>query len=244
MTDVPRYDEDSDTWTPPSQSGKYSCKHQWRLDEERTSIPEEGGLPALGSDAFVVAHCHNCRAHLTVILSYKGNPENHEFKPCPSKDAPLHHFVYAPTKSAPLPPHSNGAEPVKDADLQLFRCSSQTCGAKLYVSYTPARLLQRWVDQLTDRKAIADRHSRISRDAPSRFEGIGPPSAMDVLSNLREYLVNALADSKQRVVRSANKRFMLSFGDAPDDLFEYLGFERDVSLLPKILEDVLIPGKG
>ncbi|KAL8829918.1 MAG: hypothetical protein Q9191_001738 [Dirinaria sp. TL-2023a] len=50
---------------------------------------------------------------------------------------------------------------------------------------------------------------------------------MDVLSNLREYLTNALATNDQRVIRRANKRFMLSFGDDCEELFKYLGFERD-----------------
>lgn len=96
------------------------------------------------------------------------------------------------------------------------------------MKFSPARLLQKWIDQLTNRDAIADRHQRATREFPTRFEGHGVPTGMDVLSNLREYLINALATTGQRVIRRANKRFMLSFGDDFEDLLKYLGFERDV----------------
>ena len=221
LNDVPQYNEDRPT---PSQRGNHSCTHDWKLDQDRTSIP----TPASKNQGYLVAHCHNCRAHLAVVLSFDHVSEQQPFQPCPKEDFPMHHFVHLPNSSLPLPLIDNAEEPTRDMDLQLFQCSSETCGAKIYVSYSPARLLQQWIDQLTDENAIARRHERVSRNDPIRFEGIGVPTVMDVLSYLREYVTNALASDEQRIVQPANKKFMLSFGETPRELFEYLDFEYSV----------------
>lgn len=227
LKDVPQYDQEHREFTPPSQRGSKTCTHEWKLDQDRTSLPHVGSENARKVEGHLTAHCHKCRAHLAVVLSHDYESEKQFFEPCPKTDNPMHHFVHIPHSSVDLPMRRNVQKPNKDRDLQLFQCSSETCGVKIYVSFSPARLLQKWINQLTNREAIADRHQRIIRDSPSRFEGYGVPTGMDVLSNLREYLTNALATNEQKVLRRANKRFMLSFGDDFEELFKYLGFERD-----------------
>ena len=236
LKDVPQYDPVHSRFTPPSQRGSKTCPHDWKLDPDRTSLPQVGSVDARKTEGHLIAHCHKCRAHLAVVLSYDYASENQVFEPCPKKDMPMHHFVHVPNSSIHLSPRRNVQHPNKDRDLQLFQCSSETCGAKIYVLFTPARLLQKWINQLTNRDAIADRHQRAIRESPTRFEGHGVPTGMDVLSNLREYLTNALATDEQRVIRRANKRFTLSFGDAFGDLFKYLGFEHNVCRTQRVEE--------
>ena len=63
---------------------------------------------------------------------------------------------------------------------------------------------------------------------PKRFEGIAVPSSVNVLEYLLQYIKHAqLEPDPNRKIRSDNKKFATSFGDACSELLEYMGFVKD-----------------
>lgn len=63
---------------------------------------------------------------------------------------------------------------------------------------------------------------------PERFEGHAVPSKMQVLTNLRAYISNALNSPDPKMIVGNNKKFLLSLGEPCAEVLEYLGFTRDV----------------
>ena len=226
LTDIPQW-EDGSFIVPPTQ-GKGSCRHEWTLDEDHSSLPEQGKLPTPQSIFSVVAHCSVCRSHLAVVLDFRSLTDEDLFFPCPNVDLPLHHLVHKPEESQNLPPIQTGAIPAIWFDSQIFYCSSQTCAAKLSITFRPARLPGIWIHQLTDRNAIKERAEKAIQSDPDRFEGHAPPSAVDVLANLRTYICNGMQSDQQRKILGANKKWRLCLGDSCSDMLRYLGFQRDV----------------
>ena len=112
-------------------------------------------------------------------------------------------------------------------ETQCFKCSAWQCPTRLSIRFKPPRLIQDWVDQLTDPILIKTRAENAIAKAPERFEGIGVPLPVTVLKYLRSYLVDALSNPKGRIPGN-NKKWLLSLGEPCADLLEYLGFMREV----------------
>ena len=63
--------------------------------------------------------------------------------------------------------------------------------------------------------------------SPDRFEGMKPQTPIDVLGNLRTYIINAIDAVDSRSIVLQNKRFTLGFGingQPCKNLLEALGF--------------------
>ena len=65
-------------------------------------------------------------------------------------------------------------------------------------------------------------------DDPGRFEGHAVPSPIQVLTNLRAYISNAMTDPEPRRILGNNKKWLLSLAEPCADLLHYLGFSRQV----------------
>ena len=230
LSDTPLWEDDRFKASP--DQGRGSCKHEWMLDQDHSSLLEPGKLPVPQSAFSVVAHCSLCRSHLAVILDFSSLTDEDVFLPCPNIEAPLHHLVHRPKESQNLPSIHPDANPILWFDTQVFQCSSQTCAAKVSVTFRPARLPSKWIYELTDKNAINERAKRAIQSDPERYEGHAPPSPVDVLTNLRTYIYNGMQSNEQRRIIGANKKWRLCFGDSCADLLRYLGFQRDVSQVP------------
>ena len=155
-------------------------------------------------------------------------------KPCPTTSRPLHHFMHQPHLSKPrqygvLAPDPDTGFPW--VDEQHFQCSAAECSAKVVIWFKPPRLSQDWVKQLTDKSMIKTRAERAMVEEPKRFEGHAVPLPVNVLSNLRIYIWNAVqTPEKSRKILGHNKQFLLSLGESCVDLLEYVGFTREVIL--------------
>lgn len=149
---------------------------------------------------------------------------------CPAEDRPLHHFVHNYSLSQPYQANSAwwSAPPIEWEDVQRFECSSHYCPANLTIKFQPARLTPAWVSLLTDPEVIKARATKAISEDPERLEGIATPSPVDVLMNLRQYILNALHIKEQRVIPGNNKKWVVCFGESCSELLEYLGFSRQV----------------
>lgn len=226
LTDIPQW-EDGEFKVDPGQ-GKGSCRHEWTLDEDHSQLLEQGKLPTLEATFSVVTHCSVCRSHLAVILDFHALGDDDNFLPCPNVDAPLHHFVHEPRNSQNLPILQPGAVPAIWNDKQSFRCSAGNCSARLSVTFRPARLTAAWIHELTNKDVLKVRADQAIQSDPTRFEGHAPPSAVEVLANLRTYIQNGMQSKEQRKILGANKKWRLCFSDSCTDLLRYLDFRRDV----------------
>lgn len=227
LTNIPQW-EDGEFKVDPGP-GKGSCRHEWTLDEDHSQLLEQGKLPTPQATFSVVAHCSVCRSHLAVVVDFLVFGDDDSFLPCPNVEAPLHHFVHEPRNSQDLPMAQPGAVPAIWSDKQTFRCSSGTCLARLSVTFRPARLTAAWIHELTDKSVLKARTDQAIQSDPTRFEGHAPPSAVEVLANLRTYIQNGMQSKEQRKILGANKKWRLCFSDSCTDLLNYLGFRRDVS---------------
>ena len=212
---------------PKRTTGKGSCRHKWSLKAQQTNLPELALKPDSSSIYIVAAYCTVCRCHAEIQIDYFSEEEG--LVPCPTDEAPLHHFIYQ-TQAA------NGRQTFETddgseswVDMQHFLCSSLSCSARLSTFFRPPRLKLEWVALLTDRSLIRQRAQKVMDDEPTRFEGHAIPSPIVVLANLRAYVVNAISNPERRRIIGNNKKWLLSLGEPCSDLLKYLGFTREVS---------------
>ena len=153
--------------------------------------------------------------------------------PCPNLAHPLHHFIHSPWRES-IARNENANQNVKhQGEIYAFQCSSTTCSATVFVQLLPPRLSSSLVLLLTDKAQLKQRRDEAFEVGAGRLEGMRPPSAVEVMTDLRSYLRNAWAETKEnRPINLDNKRFMLRFGPegrASKDLLEFIGFTLDVS---------------
>ena len=212
---------------PKRTTGKGSCRHKWSLKSQQTSPPQLEIRPDSSSIYTVAAYCTFCRYHAEIQIDYFN--EGPGVVPCPTNEAPLHHFTY-------MTQASNGRQTLEMedgsdswVDVQHFQCSSLSCSARCTTFFRPPRLKSDWVALLVDKSLIKQRAQKVMDDDPGRFEGHAIPSPIVVLANLRAYVVNAMSNPERRRIVGNNKKWLLSLGEPCADLLRYLGFTREVS---------------
>lgn len=223
LVDIPRYEEGK--WSIDPVPPRNSCRHKWILDEDHTVLqslkPETGRLP----EYWVSAYCCICRGQLSVVLTL---PSDSASSPCPSSDSPLHHFL-SPDHFSDSPATVQGfAQYGESRGVQDFICTLPACGAKLQVVFRPSKLIPSWVKLLTDPHLIRARAERAIASDPERFEGHPIPTGAEVLSNLRQYLLNGMRSDEPKVINGLNKRWLLSLGEPCMEVLAYLGFMKKV----------------
>ena len=209
---------------------KGGCHHGWLLKDEQCLLPDSWDRLHLTSKYMVAAYCNFCRSHLQLSIDLRG--EGRDYLPCPNQIWPLHHFVHVPSVSTEAQMALNGTYTKIGTDwidTQYFQCSSPQCSAQLSVQIRPCRLIPEWVDLLTSTEIIKVRAETAISEDPGRYEGVAVPSPTEVLSNLRTYIVNAMANEGGRKILGNNKKWRLCLGEPCKDLLQYLGFTRDVS---------------
>ncbi|KAF6241209.1 hypothetical protein HO173_001003 [Letharia columbiana] len=228
LTSLPYFDEEEPEDLPLLPPGK-SCKHKWSLKKNQSNLPGDGYKPDSSTVWKIALYCSVCRSHLDLLIDFQ---EGSAFSsPCPTSSRPLHHFIHRPGLSKPrqhgfLAPDPDTGFPW--VDEQHFQCSAVECSAKLVIWFKPPRLVPDWVKQLTDKFMIKTRAEKAMAEDPKRFEGHAVPLPINVLSNLRVYIWNAVqTPEKSRKIPGHNKQFLLSLGESCADLLEYIGFTRE-----------------
>ena len=102
------------------------------------------------------------------------------------------------------------------------------------VSVASPILNDKLVHLLTDPDLIRQRTEEATAAHRERLEGMAQPLPIDVLTNLRIYILNALQESERsKPISAVNKRFMGSFGiegQPCKDLLEFLEFSYNVGI--------------
>lgn len=212
----------------PAIRGKGSCEHRLVLKPNQCLLPKHDTKPDPSTVYQLAAHCLECRCHVSIVVDYRG--EGAGLMPCPTEDAPLHHFLPVSDPNGRLE-GGDGTQGHRWVQSQRFRCSSPTCCADVTIQIRPPRLTPEWVTLLSDKDAIRERAEKVMAEDPVRFEGHALPPPVQVLMNLRIYLANAMKDPEGRRILGNNKKWMLCLGDACADLLEYLGFTRQASFV-------------
>lgn len=232
LTDIPLpYEEGK---APPPQLASDSCRHVWILKDNQCRLLEKGRKPHPHAVYTAAACCTACRSHLEVSIDFRW--EEDELLSCPNKDMPLHHFLFKANLSHSRQPVKNGwkfGASSEWVDAQRFQCSSPRCSAKLLVQFRPPRMINDWVRLLTDPSAIKARAEKAMLEEPERLEGHAIPAPVEVLTNLRHYIGNAMNSIEgRRRIPGNNKKWLLCLGEQCSELLQYLGFTRLVTLRP------------
>ena len=207
-------------------TAKNACQHIW-ASKPSQSAPQAAGLQSdLSSFDTVAACCIKCRCHLKLKIDCGGEVSG--TLPCPSNEAPLHHFLYKHTTSCGFRHIKEDGKPEAWVDERHFQCSNWACTVRLAVWICCPRLTPEYIALLTDPHLIKQRAQTAMETEPERFEGHAVPSKMQVLTNLRAYISNALNSPDPKMIVGNNKKFLLSLGEPCAEVLEYLGFTRDV----------------
>ncbi|KAI9840285.1 MAG: ubiquitin-specific protease ubp2 [Thelocarpon superellum] len=199
-----------------------ACRHKYMIKHAQSLLPTLDARPDTSTIYKLGAFCVDCRTHLDLTVDFRG--AHLKAQPCPNREYPLHHFRHLPPASrAPTPPEQAGRT-AQETESHRFECSSPSCPAVLTIFVKPPRLTSAFVSLLTDQAMIKARVQPVLDAAPERFRGYGIPDGVEVLSNVKQYLTDAMRDSTGRRVNASNKRFLTSLGDPCREILEYLGF--------------------
>jgi ubiquitin carboxyl-terminal hydrolase 25/28 len=170
----------------------------------------------------IATYCSHCRSHIEVLLRCP-TPFGSE-SACPNSRYPLHHWLHSPFLSTPRS-QSNVHGQYEWIDKQAFECSAPQCMAALIITTRPPRLDPQDVFILTDRATIRERAQAYECEDG---EEVDIPEPVNVLTNLKAYINNALTDTAPRRIPSGNKRFATTLGgSACSLLLKRLGFRYD-----------------
>ncbi|KAL1959884.1 hypothetical protein VTO42DRAFT_1029 [Malbranchea cinnamomea] len=229
LTDIlPVY---QDTDSPSELLSPQACTHRYILKPNQTRpLPGNGSL-VTADRCRVSAVCVNCRQHVELVITYhdRRRPEwGH-----------IHHLVFSPKLTAENQPENAFSWKGQRLETYYMQCSYPSCSAVVCADFLSPVFSQRFVDLLTDEALLRQRLEEALKADPERLEGLSPPLPINVISNLRTYIENALHDEqKSKTITSANKRFMTCFGvnGRPcKELLEFLGFtpqDNETSWLP------------
>jgi len=165
--------------------------------------------------------------HIEVRVD-SSEPSLHESGPCPTKDNPLHHFRYEPSKSRPINvPCLEAHRTERWKDVREFTCTASTCPTNVTVTTRPPILRKELVKLLTDRAIIQRRIKAYSNE----IQG-DKLFAYDALKALQKYIQNALRGDERKIPRE-NERYQLTISDECREIFEMAHF-KDVQVLQGI----------
>ncbi|KAF2220002.1 hypothetical protein BDZ85DRAFT_205147 [Elsinoe ampelina] len=193
----------------PAARPAQACDHNYALNLSRTKLPGTDYRPAAGDAFWVQAVCRKCRGHIHIDLKYSPTGR----RPCPNNDYPLHHFVRQHA--------ATGSE-------YTFLCSSPDCGAVVNLKYLQRLVTDEDVDLITNPKFLRKRYDdAIEKHGAHR--GFILATEVSTLWKLRRYVRDSLKpDGIEKRVPLENKRYLESFAADCDEIFERLGFKKEV----------------
>lgn len=176
-----------------------ACSHQYVTKVNQNTV-------STGAPSKLFAICTKCRRHLQVTVT---NPDTvgQQYQGFTSH---IHHLVCKGGQFG----KAGQTVTTKEQIVEVFHyeCSYFTCSTRVSVSVASPILSEYWVWMLTDNELQNTRTQDAISTFPDRLEGVGKPLAIEVLKNLRTYIVNALRHQSSKPITAINKRFMTSFG--------------------------------
>lgn len=215
------------------------CRHSL-MRKAHTEAPVSNDEQPTASTRYVVeAYCIQCRHHFQIIATFY--PHDGRHSPCCLSDQsnPLHHLyvvesVYTrdnPAKYTPDKYHNL-------IEYHRWECSAQLCPLILEIKIFRPRLHDTILSLILSPDKVLARGKRVVADDPARFAGLGPLTVLQILANLRQYLLDAKAAKDKtdlRRIAARNKKFVLAFADECDALLRYLDFtpvkEKDAEVI-------------
>jgi ubiquitin carboxyl-terminal hydrolase 25/28 len=166
----------------------------------------------------VASFCENCLYHVDVTVDYRDHGVRKQ--PCPTKDRPLHHFVYRQDRAFDQSVSGlyNGPRTFR------FHCSSLDCPVELRIRLQPPRLTEEYIHLLTDKIELRRRLESARQIDPDRQDHTmaRPVDGLDFLSS---YLRDSLNPTKGKGrIPLLNRKFLVTFGKHCDDMLRDLGF--------------------
>lgn len=201
-----------------------SCRHEFILQKRQSLPPILDQRPTERSVNQVAAVCRKCRLHLRVKTDYTVAWQD---SPCPNQEHPLHHLCKSQWRQDAAYRDLQRDDPGSGDEVFVFECSSSTCSAIVTIRITLPILTDDLVHTLIDRDLLSSRTEAAFELKKGHTEGMGRPSPLDVLSDLRAYLHNVWKDKDKSEINLANRRFVVRFGpggDACKDVLEQLRF--------------------
>lgn len=207
-----------------------SCAHQFVTTLEPDNVlPQQDTRPGPTSVYELQTACRKCRLHVQLHIEYRDGHRQTggDFFACPNQEYPLHHFQHiseqrAGPKYYAGAPSERAAVP-RDAAF-VFRCSARQCLAKLTIATRCPRLSDSFIRLITDPSLLQARVQSAMELDPSRGDlaYTVPASNYDLLCI---FLTHSLDPNRERkTIKSANRRFLTTFGSDCNELLQSLGF--------------------
>ena len=236
LTSPPRHDLNS--YAVPV-TPEDSCHHVFVQKLISTdSTPPLDSRPDSSTVYELHAICQRCVHHLDLRIDYRGNFRSRadsgasvsgsNFFPCPNADSPLHHFQFITEHAVPRTygagSNASSGERVNDRTF-YFKCSADSCLAKLMLTLRAPVFPEEYVDMLSDTALLEQRLQQAIASDPERldFKAARPVDAFEALIT---YLRDSINQGHQkRRIPVKNRRFMVTFGEDCPPLLESLGFK-------------------
>lgn len=210
------------------RTGESDCRHSL-MSKVQTEAPASNDEQPTGSTRYVVAaYCVKCRHHFKITADYR--QQNGPQAPCCLSDEanPMHHLRIVESVYPRDNPARHGLDKYTNfTEYHRWVCSAPFCPLILEIKIYPPKLEESLLSLIMSPERVLARGKKAVADDPGRYTGLGPLTVVQVLSNLRAYLVDAkAARDKTELKRIAvrNKRFVLAFAEDCNSLFNYLDF--------------------
>ncbi|OWO97968.1 hypothetical protein B2J93_3766 [Marssonina coronariae] len=218
-----------------------ACRHSLVRNDSQTRAPvSKDEQPNEETNYVVSAYCTLCRCHFSLSVDFwrKGS----QVACCQfDKDNPLHHFQLTGSTSWKGNSKKHGPkshEPLIEA--HEFACSGQKCAAFLEIRISGPRLPKNLLEMINDRRKLGIRGRRVLERDPVRYEGQDVSTPLHAFWYLRSYLSDAKSatdPTQLKKIAKRNKKYVVTFDDECDEIFEHLGFVA-------VKEPALIPEEG
>jgi ubiquitin carboxyl-terminal hydrolase 25 len=227
----------------PPRKGKYDCHHSLMKKEHQTNAPRSNDeQPDDSTEYKVAAYCSTCLYHFDVTANFWKRKTRKT--PCNLADEhnPLHHLRVMESRTSREYREMQGLNKYDQlTEAHRFVCSAADCPLVVDIKISPPRLSQTMLSYILDISKLDVRGRREIKNDPDRYQGMSPSKPLQALGYLRQYLMDAKgAKSRTELKKIArrNKKYMLTFADECNELFQYLDFvpveetspEPDVSL--------------
>lgn len=210
------------------RTSESDCRHSL-MSKVQTEAPASNDEQPTPTTIYVVAaYCIKCRHHFKITADYR--QQHGPQAPCCLSDEanPMHHLRPVESVYPRDDPAKYGLDKYTNfIEYHRWECSAPFCPLVLEIKIYPPKLDEPFLSLITSPERILARGKKAVAEDPERYIGFGPLTVVQVLSNLRAYLVDAkAARDKTELKRIAvrNKKFVLGFAEDCNSLFDYLDF--------------------
>ena len=204
------------------------CRHSL-MRKAPTEAPVSNDEQPTASTIYVVsAYCSQCRHHFQITANF--DQDNGREAPCCLSDPanPMHHLHLVETIYSRDDPKKYDLNKYNDfIEYHRWECSAPFCPLILEIKISQPRLHDTIVSSILSPEAVLARGRKVVADDPVRYVGLGPLTVLQILGNLRQYLLDAKGardKSDLKRIAARNKKFVLAFADECDVLLRYLDF--------------------